>query len=54
MSVMENSDKCACANSRAQAALQAIVETEGGLEKSQATKYVADLKKTGRYLQDVW
>jgi sulfite reductase alpha subunit-like flavoprotein len=38
----------------AQAALHAIVETEGGLEKSQAAKYIADLKKAGRYLQDVW
>ena len=36
------------------AALHEIVETEGGLEKAQAAKYVADLKKAGRYLQDVW
>jgi hypothetical protein len=42
------------ANLCAQAALHAIVETEGGLEKSQAAKYIADLKKAGRYLQDVW
>ena len=47
-------EKCACVNSCAQAALHAIVETEGGLDKSQAAKYVADLKKAGRYLQDVW
>ena len=36
------------------AALHSIAEKEGGLAAEQAAGYVAELKKTGRYLQDIW
>eukprot|EP01046_Picozoa_sp_COSAG06_P024663 COSAG06_NODE_2023_length_7816_cov_52.135415_6_plen_64_part_00 len=37
-----------------QAALHEIAEKEGGLDKSKASAYIANLKKSGRYLQDIW